>query len=241
LEECSFATTGRNPYFFLKPGYQLLLEGEENGETIRLLITVLKATEVIDLKEESLGLVKTRVVEEREWVNGELIEQSRNFYAQCEQTNDIYYFGEEVCIFESGECVSNEGSWRAGENGAVAGLIMPGTFLLGSRYFQEQAPDVAMDRAEHVSIGLTVETSTGTFEDCVEVVETTPLEPGSESIKRYCPGIGLVVDNVVELVAFGFDIFDRGDDGDDDDNGDDDDKNMAIAEYALLQNHPNPF
>lgn len=40
------------------------------------------------------------------------------------------------------------------------------------------------------------------FTDCVQVRETTPLEPGAKSLKRYCPGIGLVVDNVVELVEF---------------------------------------
>ncbi|MBI1880430.1 MAG: hypothetical protein HYR94_19810 [Chloroflexi bacterium] len=110
--------------------------------------------------------------------------------------------------------MSHEGAWRAGEAGATPGIIMPGTFLLGSRYFQEQAPDVAMDRAEHVAMGLDVNVPAGTFADCVEVIETTPLEPGSESIKRYCPGVGLVFDNGVDLVNFGFDILDPDDDED---------------------------
>jgi hypothetical protein len=77
---------------------------------------------------------------------------------------------------------------------------MPGTFLLGSRYFQEQAPGIALDRAEHVEMGLTVETEAGTFKRCVRVIETTPLEPGAESEKIYCPGVGLVLDNEVQLV-----------------------------------------
>jgi hypothetical protein len=84
-------------------------------------------------------------------------------------------------------------------------MIMPGTFLLGSRYFQEQAPDVAMDRAEHVEMGLQVNTQAGTFDGCVKVLETTPLEPGAESEKIYCPGVGLVVDDVVQLVESGSD------------------------------------
>ena len=79
---------------------------------------------------------------------------------------------------------------------------MPGRFLLGSRYFQEIAPGVALDRAEHVKMGLTVKTPAGTFEDCVEVLETTPLEPGATSVKRYCAEIGLVVDGVAKLVDF---------------------------------------
>ena len=46
---------------------------------------------------------------------------------------------------------------------------MPGRFLLGSRYFQELAPGVALDRAEHVKMGFTVHAAGTTFEDCVEV------------------------------------------------------------------------
>jgi hypothetical protein len=79
---------------------------------------------------------------------------------------------------------------------------MPSVFTLGSRYFQEFAPGVAMDRAKHVETGLVVDTPAGIFENCIRIVETTPLEPGSESTKIYAPGVGLIVDDVVELVEF---------------------------------------
>ena len=72
-------------------------------------------------------------------------------------------------------------------------------FLLGSRYYQEFAPN-AKDRGEHTSMNLEVEVPWGTFRGCVEVTETTPLEPGEESFKTYCPGIGLVRDDDLELV-----------------------------------------
>jgi hypothetical protein len=206
LEDCSFSAQGRNPYFILEPKYQLVLEGEEDGAPIRLVVSVLDDKEAIKL--DGVPKAKPRVVEEREWEDDELIEVSRNFFSICEQTNSIFYFGEDVDIYEDGEIVSHEGAWRAGQNGALPGLIMPGTFLLGSRYFQEIAPDVALDQGENVIMGLEVEVPAGTFEDCVEVRETTPLEPGSESIKRYCPDVGLVFDDGVELVNFGFDIFD---------------------------------
>jgi len=153
-------------------------------------------------KEGESLTVKARVVEEREWRNKELVEVSRNFYARCTQTGDIYYFGEDVDIYDRGVIVSHDGTWLAGKGGALPGLIMPGTFLLGSRYFQELAPGVALDRAEHTRMGLTMKTLAGTFADCVEVLETTPLEPGAQSVKRYCPEIGLVMDNTVKLVEF---------------------------------------
>jgi len=215
--DCKFKSKGANPYFILQPGYQLVLEGEDDGEAVRLVITVLKETENISVP--GLGVVKTAVVEERESKNGDLIEVSRNFFGICDKTNDVVYFGEDVDICEDGlepngngfTCNGGEpdhsGAWRAGVDGAVPGIIMPGTFLLGSRYFQEQAPN-AMDQAEHVEMGLTVVTTAGTLEKCVRVKETTPLEPGAESEKIYCLGVGLTVDDVLVLVEFGRKIVD---------------------------------
>jgi len=206
LEDCQFKARGTNPYFILQPGFQLVLEGEEDGELVHLEITVLRKTETISVPE--IGDVKTRVVEERESADGTLVEISRNFFATCKPTNDVYYFGEEVDIFEEDGTVSHEGAWQAGqpdENGlAEPGIMMPGTFLLGSRYYQELADGIALDRAEHVAMGLEVTVPAGTFTDCVEVVETTPLEPGTQSEKIYCPGVGLVKDGPVELVSYGY-------------------------------------
>jgi hypothetical protein len=198
IGDCRFRSEGANPHFILRPGYRLILEGDDDGEKIRLVITVLDETKNIALPR--YGTVRTRVVEEREWKDGRLVEISKNYYAICDKTNDVYYFGESVNIYQPNGTVTHDGSWLAGVNGATPGIIMPGTFLLGARYFQEQAPGVAMDRAEHVEMGLVMQTEAGTFQDCVFVVETTPLEPGAESEKIYCPGIGLVADGVVQLI-----------------------------------------
>jgi hypothetical protein len=219
LEQCTFEAGGRNAHFSLQPGYRLFLAGNDDGEEVELLITVLEQTRRIRfVTEGGVALtVRTRVVEEREWKDGALVEVSRNFYARCKETNDVFYFGEEVDIYEDGVVVSHDGAWQAGQAGARPGLIMPGRFLLGSRYFQERAPGVAEDRAEHVAMGLTVKTPAGTFRNCVEIVETTPLEPGAQSVKRYCPGIGLVMDGAVTLVGVDFASDDDDDEDDDDD------------------------
>ena len=74
-------------------------------------------------------------------------------------------------------------------------------FILGQRYYQELAPGVALDRAEHVEADLEIDFQAGNFDDCIEVTETTPLEPGEESTKVYCPGVGLVLDNDLEATA----------------------------------------
>ncbi len=212
LQDCRFETTGRNPYFILQPGRQLVLEGEDEDATVTVFITVLWETRDIVLNIGGRSrTVRTRVVEEREFADGELKEVSRNFFAGCAKTNDVFYFGEDVDIYEGGEIVSHDGAWLAGD-GAMPGIVMPGTFLLGSRYFQEIAPGIALDRAEHVAMGVTVRTPFGVLEDCVVVRETSPLEPGSESMKAYCPRIGLAIDDVVQLI----DVIEGPADGDDD-------------------------
>ena len=205
IERCTFVPSGRhNPYFSLNPGDQLTLEGEDDGELVRVEITVKDTTKTISFEtpDGSALSLPARVVVEREWIDGELVEVSHNWYARCRQTNDIFYFGESVDIYENGEVVSHDGSWEAGFDGAQPGIIIPARFLLGSRYYQELAPEVALDRADHVDMGFSLTTAGQTFNDCVHVIETSPLEPGHESVKVYCPGVGLVMDNVITLTDY---------------------------------------
>jgi hypothetical protein len=193
LQDCEFQTTGDNPFFPLQPGLTTYLQGEDDSERIRLRIRVLHQTTVV-------GGVRTRVVEEREHVDGELVEISRNFFAHCPQHGSVFYFGEEVDIYEDGKIVSHEGAWRHGENGARAGVIMPGLPLIGARYFQEIAPGVALDRAEILDVGATVATPLREFKNALLTRETTPLDPEDLTEKAYARGIGLVVDAGARLV-----------------------------------------
>jgi len=195
LDKCDFASRGRNPFFILEPGYKLVLEGKEGKEFLRLEITVLN-------ERKTITGVETRVVEEVETKDGRLVEISRNYFAICKPNNSVVYFGEEVDIYEGGVVVSHDGAWQAGKDDAKPGLIMPGVVLLGARYFQEIAPDVAMDRAEILSISEVVKTPAGTFEDVLKTEETTPLEPNAKGLKFYAPGIGLIQDSTVKLVWF---------------------------------------
>lgn len=197
IDECTFSSIGSNPYFILEPGFQLVLEGVEKKTEVRAVITVLNETEIVD------G-VETRVVEEFETEDGELAEISRNFFAICNETNSVFYFGEDVDDYEDGEIVGHEGAWRAGIDGAEPGIIMPGTVLLGARYFNEIAPEVAMDRAEILCLNAVAETPAGIFERCLKTKESTTLERGEKDIKFYAPGIGIVIDGPLFLTEVTF-------------------------------------
>jgi hypothetical protein len=136
-------------------------------------------------------------------VDGKIKEVSRNFFAIDRKTNDVYYFGEEVDDYQDGKLVGHSGAWLAGEKGARFGLIMPGNPAVGARHYQEIAPEVAMDRAEVVSLTEKLEVPAGKFENVLKVEETTPLEPKERSNKYYARGIGLLKDGGCKLVKHG--------------------------------------
>jgi hypothetical protein len=200
LEDCNFSTTGSNSYFILQPGYQLVFAGVEDDEPLNVTVTISNETKVV-----GEGIV-TRVVEEKV-VNGEtgdLKELTKDYFAICDKTNSVFYFGEDVNNYEDGELVDHEGSWLHGSDNARAGLIMPGTVLLGSRYYQEIVPEVALDKAEVVSMNQTVSVPAGTFNYVVQMKESNDLEPGVEESNLHVPGVGQVIDNELELVRYGY-------------------------------------
>jgi hypothetical protein len=132
-----------------------------------------------------------------------LAEIARNYFAICEQTNDVFYFGEDVDFYENDKVVKHDGSWLAG-NGNRPGLMMAGKPKLKMKYYQEIAPGVAMDRAEIVSLDETCKTPAGTFSKCMKVKEGSALELAATEYKYYAPAIGLVGDEEIRLIKYGF-------------------------------------
>jgi hypothetical protein len=164
-------------------GFKILIEGKQRGHIARSVLTVLNETKTID------G-VETRVAEDNETSEGAQTEVSRNYFAVCNKTNSVFYFGEDVDTYENGQIVAHDGAWLAGQNGAQAGLQMPSIILLGARYDMEVAPDSAQDRSEILRMTETVTTPAGTFENCLKVRETSSIEPGF-SYKHHARVLGL--------------------------------------------------
>lgn len=184
-----------NPFFPLAVGSQLILEGvDDEGTEVMIVTTVLDETEIV-------AGITTRVVEEDEFEDGERVETSRNFFAQAPD-GTVCYFGEDVNDFEDGMIVDNSGEWRAGENGAVPGIIMPADPMVGDIFSQEGAPGVAEDQAEIVAEGETFDVEAGTFTDTLRTEDCNPLEEDSIDEKVYFSGIGLAIDEDAELVSF---------------------------------------
>jgi hypothetical protein len=201
LENCTFSSTGTNPYFILQPGYQLVFKGVEDDEPLNVTSTVLDETKVV-----GDGIV-TRAVEEKT-VNSEtgaLVEITKDYFAICKENNTVFYFGEDVDNYEDGKVVDHEGAWLHGSNDARAGVIMPGIILLGSKYYQEIAPDVAMDKSEIVGVNETVKVPSGTFNGVIHMKETSDLEPATTAEENlHAPGVGQVIDGDTKLITAGY-------------------------------------
>jgi hypothetical protein len=187
--------TGRSRFFVLDPGFTTVFAGNEDGAHKRLTITVTPKTRVID------G-IRTRVIIERQTSNGHLEEISENYYARDRKTGNVFYFGEDVNIYNHGVVVSHESAWRSGVDGAKFGLIMPADTPVGTVFLQERAPGVAQDQAEIVQTGIRAHTAAGTFNGAFKSRETTVLEPDELEFKLYAPGLGLVQDDTLTLVSY---------------------------------------
>jgi hypothetical protein len=189
VDKQNLGASGSNSYFVLQPGHRLYYEHGKNN----LTTTVLAETKMVD------G-VETRVVEEKEIKNGQIVELTRDYFAIDRVTKDVYYFGEDVDNYRNGKVVGHEGAWLSGVKGAKFGLMMPGSLTPGRKFYQEQAPGVGVDRAELFAVGETVTTPAGTFKNCVHMKETSALEKGLADHKWYAPGVGLVKEGEFVLV-----------------------------------------
>jgi hypothetical protein len=171
--------------------------GFEGDTRTRVVSRVLKKT-------RRVAGVRVAIVDVREFEDGELVEHTRDYYAQ-DRKGRVWYFGESVDDIENGKVVGHEGQWFAGKNGAKPGLFMPAKPKVGKVFEQERAPGVAEDRSKVVAVGLEVATAAGQFDECIKTRDFAPLDKATE-FKFYCAGVGLVrekpADGRLDLVRY---------------------------------------
>jgi hypothetical protein len=175
-----------NPYLGFERGKTFRYEGETEDGLETIVVEVTNDTKTI------LG-VATTVVRDRVYLEGELIEDTFDWYAQDIDGN-VWYFGEDSKEIEYGVVVSTEGSWEAGVDGAMPGILMLAEPVIGTKYQQEFAEDVAEDMAQVLGLSKAAEVPYGTFEGCLMTLEWSPLDPGAREFKYYAPGVGLVLE-----------------------------------------------
>lgn len=153
---------------------------------------------------KSVWGAEARIVRDTVTLDGELIEDTWDWYAQDDNGN-VWYLGEDTTEYENGVEVCKCGAWESGVNNALPGVNMQGLPKVGQIYRQEYLAGEAEDFAEIVSLDEKVTVPAGTFEHCVKVREDSVITP-YEAFKYYCPGVGLTLEEEdgerVELISY---------------------------------------
>jgi hypothetical protein len=186
LDPADFADRVDNPYMPLLPGSKWVYEEKEKDGTV-LEVTVT----VLDRKKKIQG-VEATVVRDIVKEDGEVKEDTLDWFAQDKEGN-VWYLGEFVKNYENGKVVDNEGSWEAGADDAVAGIIMPANPRVGMKYQQEFYEGEAEDRGEVLALDARATVPFGSFDNVLKTEDTTPLEPEVREHKYYAKGIGVVL------------------------------------------------
>ena len=186
LDPADFTSEIDNPWMPFRVGSKWVYrETDQQGAEQRVEVTVLDETRTV------MG-IETRVVHDVVTEDGELVEDTYDWYAQDADGN-VWYFGEDTTEFEDGKPSTTAGSWEAGVDGAQPGILIPAEPEVGLTYRQEYYEGEAEDAAEVLSLEERVEVPLGSYEGVLLTKDFTPLEPDILEYKFYARGVGVVL------------------------------------------------
>ena len=187
----TFSADVDNPWFPLRPGRTYVYAGTKDGKVALDVVVPSARTKEID------G-VRTRVVEDRLFLDGTLEERTSDYYAQ-DACGNVWYFGEDTAeLDEHGNVVDTSGSFHAGVDGAQPGVFMQSHPQLHREFRQEWYAGQAEDTFSVIDFSTPVTVPFGRFEHGLRTREATVLEPGVIDNKVYVRGIGEVVEKSVK-------------------------------------------
>jgi hypothetical protein len=186
LDPAQFTTTIDNPYWPRTPGTTWRYVERGGGSVAKVTTTVTLETKVIE------G-VTARVVHDTVREHHQVVEDTRDWYAQ-DSGGSIWYLGERSVTYEDGRPVSTEGSWEHGRHGAQAGVIVPANPGTECRYREEFRPGVARDQALVLSTRESLKGPTGFDSRVLHTANTTPLDRTVLENKFYARGEGPVLE-----------------------------------------------
>ena len=186
LDPADFTKDIDNPYWPMAPGSRWVYrETDAEGTVQRVEVTVTD-------RQKTISGIDALVVHDEVTEQGELVEDTFDWYAQDSEGN-VWYLGEDTTEYENGKPKTKEGSWEHGVDGAYAGIIVPAAPARGLAYREEYYKGHAEDEAEVLSVSATAEVPFGAFEGLMQTRNTTPLEPNLVEEKFYARGIGVVL------------------------------------------------
>jgi len=191
IDPGQFSARVDNPLFPLAVGKTLVYSGTKDGKKALDLFHPSARTTVID------G-VRTRVVEDRLFLDGVLEERTSDYYAQ-DRCGNVWYFGEDTATLDpQGHVISTDGSFHAGVGGAQPGVFMQAHPQVGRTFRQEWYAGQAEDVYRALDLSTSVTVPYGGFRHALRTAEQTALEPAVLDNKWFVAGIGQVEELAVK-------------------------------------------
>lgn len=191
IDPSEFTTEIDNPYWPMKPGSRWIFrETNAEGAVSRVVVTVLDKTKTI------ANGVEARIVHDQGTEHGQVVEDTYDWYAQDGDGN-LWYLGEDTTEYENGKPKTKQGSWEAGVDGALPGIIMPASPQVGMTYREEYYKGHAEDGASILLTNALVKVPYGRFENGVQTRNTSGIEPDVIEEKIYARGVGVVLEITV--------------------------------------------
>jgi hypothetical protein len=191
IDPSEFTTEIDNPYWPMKPGSRWVFrETDAEGTVSRVVVTVLDKTKMI------ANGVEARIVHDQVTQGDEVAEDTYDWYAQDVDGN-LWYLGEDTTEYENGKPKTTEGSWEAGVDGALPGIIMPADPQVGMTYREEYYKGHAEDGASIISTDALAKVPYGRFEHGVQTRNFSGIEPDVIEEKIYAQGVGVVLEITV--------------------------------------------
>ena len=187
LDPADFTADITHPYWPMKPGTRCTYRDVDEKGEVQTVVVVATA----ETKKLANGIT-ARVVRDTVRSDGELVEDTLDWYAQ-DSAGNVWYMGEDTAEFENGKIASREGSFEAGVGGALPGILLPAEPQIGQKYRQEYLKGEAEDNGEVLGVNQLVEVPTGSYSDALLTRDTTNLEPDVVEYKLYAPDIGPVL------------------------------------------------
>jgi hypothetical protein len=176
-----------NLWYPLVPGTQFILQGHANmgGTPLphQVILTVTDLTKVVH------G-VRTVVMWDRDFSEGQLVEAELAFHAQ-DQAGNVWNLGEYPEVYAGGQFVGAPDTWISGLAQGQGGTLLPGNPQLGTpRFLQAYAPNIIGDCGQVSAVGQRFcDLLNRCYDNVLVIDETSPPEPGIQQ-KYYAPGIG---------------------------------------------------
>ena len=184
IDPANFTDKITNPYFPLTPGTTLIYQGTRDGVPRKTEMTITKETKVI------MG-VTCLVIRDVLTSNNQLVEKTVDWYAQ-DKAGNVWYFGEDTKEYTNGAVSSTAGTWLAGVDNALPGIVMKAAPSAGDEYRQEYRPGIAEDFAKILQTDASATTPAGSYSHVVVTKDTDLLDASKQEQKSYAPGVGFV-------------------------------------------------